>query len=126
MVGLSQIKISCSNIGFKLLDLTSRSWTAFFAAILFCIIYTVYNTVVPHAFDPYPYILLTLIITLISWLQNIVIMTIQRELTANQEIQEEIQRKQLHYMLTLMEAVKEQIEQNHQIQNSIGHIEKDL
>jgi hypothetical protein len=53
-------------------------------------------------------------------------MTIQRELTANQEIQEEIQRKQLHYMLTLMEAVKEQIEQNHQIQNSIGHIEKDL
>lgn len=93
----------------KILDFTTRSWFAFWLTTSFCIGYAVWNTVTKDAFDPYPFIFLTLLLTFFSYLQNIIIMTMQRHNEKLQAVQEDLQRKQALYTLHLMEVVAAQV-----------------
>jgi len=93
----------------KILDFTTRSWFAFWLTTSLCIGYAIWNTVTKDDFDPYPFIFLTLLLTFFSYLQNIIIMTMQRHNEKLQAVQEDLQRKQALYTLHLMEVVAAQV-----------------
>lgn len=80
-------------IGYAILDYTTRTWIGFWCTLLFTIVYCAANMLYQKAFDPYPFMFLTMVITMLSYYQNIIIMTIQRE---DHEIQ-----------MTLEQAAKE-------------------
>ncbi len=91
-------------IGFAILNATTRSWPAFWATIGLCIAYVFVNTTEHYTFDPYPYTFLILLVSLLSYLQNVVIMTFQRDA-------EELQRKQAIYMLALLESERDMLKE---------------
>jgi uncharacterized membrane protein len=66
-------------IGYAILDYTTRTWIGFWCTLLFTIVYCTVNLLVEKSFDPYPFMFLTMVITMFSYYQNIIIMTIQRE-----------------------------------------------
>ena len=84
--------------GYWLLDVTQRSWTAFWGTLVAIGVYAIYNSLAHHAFDPYPFIFLTLIVTVLSYQQNIIVLTIQKDAAIAQERQD-------RYMLNMQEAV---------------------
>jgi len=86
-----------------ILDITTRSWPAFGLTFATIVAYAVWNSVSKHAFDPYPFVFLMGIITVLSYLQNIIIMTVQKEADI-------MQKKQAKYILNLMETVRAQVE----------------
>lgn len=92
-------------LGYAILDRTTRSWGAFWGTILVCLLYAIWNSIAGARFDPYPFIFLTLLLTFFSYLQNIVIMTVQRSADMAQARQEEADARQERYMLHIMEAL---------------------
>lgn len=86
----------------KILDYSTRSWFAFWWTVVFSLGYALWNVISGYDFDPYPFIFLTLLLTFFSYLQNIIIMTVQKE-------NETIQKKQTLYLLHLMEVVAAQV-----------------
>lgn len=93
----------------KILDVTTRSWFAFWLTTTACVGYAIWNTATKYDFDPYPFIFLTLLLTFFSYLQNIIIMTMQRHNETLQAVQEDLQRKQARYTLHLMEVIAAQV-----------------
>lgn len=91
----------------RFLDATTRSWPAFWGTLIAWVIYWVWNGIAPAdlRFDPYPYMLLTLIITMLSYLQNVILMTDQRIGNAKLEKVRERQDAADAHRLHLMEAV---------------------
>lgn len=78
---MSWIKRRAALVGFALLDAATRTWPAFWCTIALIIFYCWWNvssTIRDH-FDPYPYTFLMVLIAGLSYLQNIIIMTLQRE-----------------------------------------------
>jgi uncharacterized membrane protein len=88
---------------------TTRSWTGFWGTAGLCAGYVIFNTLSPSKFDPFPFVLLTLILTFFAYLQNIVIMILQGENEVINKRQEEKLNRQLLYMLHLMEALNAHI-----------------
>ena len=105
--------------GYWLLDVTQRSWTAFWGTLAAIGAYAAYNCLAHHAFDPYPFIFLTLIVTVLSYQQNIIVLTIQKDAAIAQERQD-------RYMLNMQEAVYAFIlEKNPELAHPADHTEAD-
>ena len=105
----SRLLDSMHRMGFWFLDITTRSWIALWGTIAACGLYAAWNRYSGVIFDPYPFIFLTLILTFFSYLQNIIIMTVQRANDEAQARQEALQHKQLEYMMHLMTAIRDQL-----------------
>lgn len=76
-------------LGYLCLDYFTRTWTAFWGTLAFCFGYIIWQHIpdVKH-FDTFPYLGLCTVVTLLSYFQNIIIMTIQRE---DHEIQQRLE-----------------------------------
>lgn len=85
------MKKTLKKIAFKCLDGFTRTWAAFWATLAFTFIYCTWMLIRPKSFDPYPFMFLTMVVTMLSYYQNIVIMTIQKE---DHEIQKLLEAKQ--------------------------------
>ena len=94
----------------KILDYTTRSWFAFWATFWLIGAYVLWNVRGAVRFDPYPFVFLMGLITVFSYLQNIIIMTIQRKAELSQRKVEAAQHKQSQYMLDIMEVVKAEVQ----------------
>lgn len=107
-------------LGQKAADLVAMgvgSW-GFLIGFNVCLaLWIIFNSNVAKPFDPYPFILLNLGLSWLAGVQAPIIMISQNR-------QEEIQRKQLKYMLSLMEAVRAHIistqEDTKEIETLIG------
>lgn len=68
-------------LGYLCLDYFTRTWTAFWGTLAFCIGYIAWQHLASTKlhFDSFPYLGLCTVVTLLSYFQNIIIMTIQRE-----------------------------------------------
>lgn len=98
-------------LGFKLLDGFTRTWASFWGTTLFVIIWCVWNSVAHvYKFDPPPYLLLMGIITILSYMQNIVIMTELKEEKAKTALIEEKTREMFNKMFEMVEEIHEEIE----------------
>ncbi len=73
-------------LGYLCLDYFTRTWVAFWGTLAFCATYIVWQHW--HKFDGFPYLGLCTVVTLLSYFQNIIIMTIQRE---DHEIQQRLE-----------------------------------
>lgn len=100
------LKEEMSYLAFALLDATTRTWAAFFGTIIVIIFYCWCNIspVIKYHFDPYPFVFLMVLIATLSYLQNIVIMTLQRKQDAKFADIKLKQEKQDLYMLEMMET----------------------
>lgn len=96
-----------ARFGFLILDATTRTWGAFWGTLAVWTLYWLWNADAPTGdrFDPFPFIFLTLLITMASYLQNIVLMTDQRITNARLDRVREKQEAQDRHMLHLMETV---------------------
>lgn len=96
-----------ARVGFVILDATTRTWGAFWGTLVIWVLYWLWNADAPAVdrFDPFPFIFLTLLITMASYLQNIVLMTDQRITNARLDCVRAKQEAQDRHMLHLMEAV---------------------
>ncbi|MDE3023005.1 MAG: DUF1003 domain-containing protein [Pseudomonadota bacterium] len=90
-----------------ILDYTARTWTAFWLTVGFCVGYALFNDYTNRPFDPYPFVFLTLLITVASYLQNIIVLLFQKRAEEKQQKVEALQAKQLLYILHIMEALQE-------------------
>jgi hypothetical protein len=96
-------QMKLKDFGYLCLDYFTRTWTAFWGTLAFCIGYIVWQHI-PSArhFDQFPYLGLCTVVTLLSYFQNIIIMTIQREDHEIQkilEIAEELRDKAVFEMV---------------------------
>lgn len=94
---------------FSLYVLT-RSWFAFWTTTAFCGIYMWGNWHGGWHFDPYPFIFLSVFLTVFSYLQNIIIMTMQADSEKITKRLEAAERRRLVYMLHMMEAMNAHLE----------------
>lgn len=81
--------------GYLCLDYFTRTWTAFWLTLAFCAGYIAYQHLSHKPFDSFPFLGLCTVVTLLSYFQNIIIMTIQKE---DHEIQ---------YRLEMLEAERD-------------------
>lgn len=115
---MTALRDRAARVGVVVLDATTRTWGAFWGIIGVWLFYWAWNGAAPtrERFDPYPFVFLTLLITMASYLQNIVLMTDQRkqaielaELRRRQDEQDRAWREQQEAndarMLNLMQAV---------------------
>lgn len=117
MIGV--IKRRAALVGFALLDAATRTWSAFWCTIALIVFYCWWNvssTTHDH-FDPYPYTFLMVLIAGLSYLQNIIIMTLQREQDAKfgdiKAKQDEQDARMLHLMETATAQGNLLIEMSH-------------
>jgi uncharacterized membrane protein len=84
-----------------------RSWFAVFWNTAFVFCWFAWNgfSVPKFQFDPYPYSFLCTMLTAFSYLQGPIIITMAWSNERAQKRQEEMQRKQLLYLLHMMEAL---------------------
>ncbi|MDE2342905.1 MAG: DUF1003 domain-containing protein [Betaproteobacteria bacterium] len=94
--------------GVAILDATTRTWAAFWGTLAVWLFYWAWNSSAGahYRFDPYPFVFLTLLITMASYLQNIVLMTDQRKAAIEMAVVRRKQDEQDQHMLHMMEAVK--------------------
>lgn len=99
-----------SLVGFTLLDATTRTWAALWSTISLFLFYGWWNasSLTPHHFDPYPYTFLMVLVAAFSYLQNIIIMTLQRQQDAQFNAIKAKQDEQDRHMLNLMETATAQ------------------
>lgn len=106
-------------IGFMLLDGFTRTWASFWgtwAVIFGWFIWNWKSNPTLH-FDPLPCLLLMNVITILSYMQNIVIMTELKEEKAKSAAMEDLQRKMFNKMFDMVEEIHEEIgdaERQHQ------------
>lgn len=97
-------------IGYLCLDYFSRTWTAFWGTLFFCAGYIIWQHF--HKFDGFPYLGLCTVVTLLSYFQNIIIMTIQREdheiQTRLEALEAERDKKQFDMIEDIYEEVVEE------------------
>jgi uncharacterized membrane protein len=96
-------------IGFKVLDGFTRTWASFWVTWLFIFGWCIWNSLTnthPH-WDAPPYLLLMGVITILSYMQNIVIMTELKEEKARNEEMEKVQRQMFHKMFDMVEEIHE-------------------
>lgn len=104
------LRAKLSTIGFTVLDATTRTWQAFWGTLAVWLFYWTWNSraLGSYRFDPYPFVFLTLLITMASYLQNIVLMTDQRvaaiEMAALRRKQDEQDMRMLHMLEAVMAA----------------------
>lgn len=105
MLIISYIKQKLIKAGFFTLDIVSRTWLGFWSTIALIFFYIWWNqsSETTDHFDTYPYTLLMVIIATFSYLQNIIIMTLQREQEAEFALIKKKQDQNQEYMLSLME-----------------------
>ena len=98
-------------LGFKLLDGFTRTWASFWGTTVFVIAWCVWNVYAPknYQFDPIPYLLLMGLITILSYMQNIVIMTELKEEKAKTAAIEEKTRQMFEKMFEMVEEIHEEI-----------------
>lgn len=113
------IKRRAALVSFALLDAATRTWPAFWCTIALIIFYCWWNvssTIHDH-FDPYPYTFLMVLIAALSYLQNIIIMTLQREQDSKfgeiKAKQDEQDARMLHLMETATAQGKLLISMSH-------------
>lgn len=97
-------------MGFALLDATTRTWAAFWGTLSVFLFYVWWNasSLTLRHFDPYPYTFLMVLIAAFSYLQNVIIMTLQRKQDADFIAIKTKQDEQDRHMLTLMETATAQ------------------
>ena len=141
---LGRLKATSARLGFRLLDITTRSWPGFWATTLLCTLYISYNSTSRDAWDQYPFTGLMCLLTVFSYMQNIIIMTAQRENDALQAESAKIHAaheanyremiREVHEMTSALHAMMEvqiiQTEQAEQllakIQTDVQHIEEEI
>lgn len=99
-------------LGFKLLDGFTRTWASFWGTWAFIVGWCVWNTMkatTPLHFDPVPYLLLMGVITILSYMQNIVIMTELKEEKQRSDEMEKLQRQMFAKMFDMVEEIHEEI-----------------
>jgi len=121
-----------TRLGFRFLNLTTRSWTGFWGTVILCVIYVAYNSLTHGhlAFDPFPYVLLCVILTVFSYFQNIIIMTMQRadeNLQTFTEEHDKIVLQHIHDVVQALHAMMQvQLGQDAKIQALLSGMTKDL
>ena len=117
-------------LGFKLLDITTRSWLGFWGTIAVCFIYAILNTLVKGSIDPFPFVFGMVVITIFSYLQNIVIMTSQKEADIKTSIAEENDKAILLHIHDVVQALHSmmavQLGHDIKIQKLLANMTEDL
>jgi hypothetical protein len=103
--------VKWKKFGYLCLDYFTRTWTAFWGTLAFCAGYIVWQHVVQpqYRFDAFPYLGLCTVVTLLSYFQNIIIMTIQREDHEIQKILEKEQEKREAQIFDMIEDIHEEL-----------------
>jgi len=101
-----------TRIGFWFLNLTTRSWSGFWGTVAFCALYIGFNSLSRGhwVFDSYPFVALCVLLTVFSYFQNIVIMTMQRENEAIQESSEQADQAILSHIHDVVQALHTMME----------------
>jgi len=121
-----------TRFGFWFLDLTTRSWTGFWGTVVFCVIYVVYNGLVGKhwAFDPFPMVALCVLLTVFSYFQNIIIMTMQRadeRIQSATEQHDKLVLQHIHDVVQALHAMMQvQLNQDAKIQALLAGMTLDL
>lgn len=103
---MNGLRRKSADLAFALLDATTRTWQAFWGTIAIVLFYCWWNES-PNThehFDPYPYTFLMVLIAAFSYLQNIIIMTLQRKQDAQFAEIKAKQEEQDQYIMHLMET----------------------
>lgn len=101
------LRAQLGRFGIAVLDATTRTWGAFWGTLAVWGFYWAWNSrgALAERFDPYPFVFLTLLITMASYLQNIVLMTDQRQAALEMAVLRRKQEDQDRRMLHMLEAV---------------------
>lgn len=107
---IGALKRRAALVCFTLLDATTRTWGAFWGTIAAILFYFWWNesSATGEHFDPYPYTFLMVLIATLSYLQNVIIMTLQRKQDAQFTQIDAKQDEQDRHMLHLMETTAAQ------------------
>lgn len=108
-------KMNYKKLGYLCLDYFTRTWAAFWGTLTFCFVYMAWNTYGPaqYRFDKNPYLLLCMIVTLLSYFQNIIIMTIQREDHEIQQRLEALEAARDQKVFEMVEDIHEELVEEH-------------
>jgi len=121
-----------TRFGFRFLNITTRSWTGFWGTVIFCAIYIAFNSLAPKAwaFDSFPMVALCVLLTVLSYFQNIIIMTMQRsdeKLQAIAEKHDQLVLQHIHDVVQALHAMMGvQLSQDAKIQVLLASMTKDL
>jgi uncharacterized membrane protein len=96
-------------LGYLCLDYFTRTWAAFWGTLAFCLFYIFWQYLGPPAyhFDRFPFLGLCTVVTLLSYFQNIIIMTIQREEHEKLQKLEKIEAKREAEVFEMIEEMHE-------------------
>lgn len=101
-------------IGYICLDYFTRTWVAFWGTLAFVAGYILWQHLVPtHKFDNFPYLGLCTVVTLLSYFQNIIIMTIQREDHEIQQRLEALEAARDQKVFEMVEDIHEELVEEH-------------
>lgn len=99
-------------LGYLCLDYFTRTWVAFWGTLAFCAGYIAYQHITSKPFDSFPFLGLCTVVTLLSYFQNIIIMTIQREdheiQTRLEALEAERDKKQFDMIEDIFEEIVEE------------------
>lgn len=101
-------------LGYLCLDYFTRTWTAFWGTLAFCLGYIIWQHIpgIKH-FDNFPYLGLCTVVTLLSYFQNIIIMTIQREDHEIQQRLEALEAARDQKVFEMVEDIHEELVEEH-------------
>lgn len=101
-------------LGYICLDYFTRTWVAFWGTLAFVAGYILWQHLVPtHKFDNFPYLGLCTVVTLLSYFQNIIIMTIQREDHEIQQRLEALEAARDQKVFEMVEDIHEELVEEH-------------
>lgn len=98
-------------LGFQVLNGFTRTWASFWGTWAFILLWCIWNSLhrtSPH-FDEPPYLLLMGLITILSYMQNIVIMTELKEEKQRSDEMEALQRAMFNKMFDMVEEIHEDL-----------------